>query len=92
MPIVDAVRSSGACTLASIADALNARGIRTARGGDGMCPLSRTCWLEQKIECPFYNREESGPLKSHRFSEVLINPIDGRGGLPVGVQIPTIGY
>ena len=33
MPIVDAIRSSGACSLASIADALNARGIRTARGG-----------------------------------------------------------
>jgi DNA invertase Pin-like site-specific DNA recombinase len=32
MPIIEAVRSSGACTLASIADALNARGIRTARG------------------------------------------------------------
>jgi hypothetical protein len=57
-----------------------------------MCPLSRTCWLEQKIECPFYNREESGPLKSHRFSGVLINPIEGRGGLPVGLRIPTIGY
>jgi DNA invertase Pin-like site-specific DNA recombinase len=33
MPIVDAIRSCGACTLASIADALNARGVRTARGG-----------------------------------------------------------
>jgi DNA invertase Pin-like site-specific DNA recombinase len=33
MPVVEAVRSSGARSLASIADALNARGIRTARGG-----------------------------------------------------------
>jgi DNA invertase Pin-like site-specific DNA recombinase len=33
MPIVEAVRNSGARSLASIADALNSRGIRTARGG-----------------------------------------------------------
>jgi DNA invertase Pin-like site-specific DNA recombinase len=33
MPIVNAIRSSSACSLANIADALNARGIRTARGG-----------------------------------------------------------
>ena len=33
MPIIEAVRSSGARSLATIADALNARGIRTARGG-----------------------------------------------------------
>ena len=33
LPIVEAVRKSGARSLASIADALNARGIRTARGG-----------------------------------------------------------
>ena len=33
MPIVEAVRSAGARSLANIADALNARGIRTARGG-----------------------------------------------------------
>jgi DNA invertase Pin-like site-specific DNA recombinase len=33
MPVVGAIRAAGARTLASIADALNARGIRTARGG-----------------------------------------------------------
>jgi DNA invertase Pin-like site-specific DNA recombinase len=33
MPIVEAVRSAGARSLANVADALNARGIRTARGG-----------------------------------------------------------
>jgi DNA invertase Pin-like site-specific DNA recombinase len=33
MPIVEVIRTSGSRTLASIADALNARGIRSARGG-----------------------------------------------------------
>jgi hypothetical protein len=33
MPIVDALRKSGVTTLAGIADALNARGVPTARGG-----------------------------------------------------------
>jgi len=33
MPIVASIRASGAITLAGIAVALNARGIRTARGG-----------------------------------------------------------
>jgi len=33
MPIIDSVRSSGIDTLAGIAAALNARGIRSARGG-----------------------------------------------------------
>lgn len=33
MPIIDSVRSSGIETLAGIASALNARGIRSARGG-----------------------------------------------------------
>jgi hypothetical protein len=33
LPIVDSVRSSGISSLAGIASALNARGARTARGG-----------------------------------------------------------
>jgi hypothetical protein len=33
MPIVNALRASGVITLAGIADALNARGVPTARGG-----------------------------------------------------------
>jgi len=33
MPILEGIRRSGATTLSAIADALNARGIRTARGG-----------------------------------------------------------
>ena len=33
MPIVDTVRATGVSSLAGVADALNARGIRTARGG-----------------------------------------------------------
>jgi DNA invertase Pin-like site-specific DNA recombinase len=33
MPIIDSVRSSGIETLAAIAAALNARGIKSARGG-----------------------------------------------------------
>ena len=33
LPIVDAIRASGVRTLAGIADALNTRGIRSARGG-----------------------------------------------------------
>jgi DNA invertase Pin-like site-specific DNA recombinase len=33
MPIVNAIRNSGVTTLAGIADALNARGVPTARGG-----------------------------------------------------------
>jgi len=41
MPMVDAIRRSGACSLASIADALNARGIRTARGGRWHEPQQR---------------------------------------------------
>ena len=32
LPIVEGIRRSGATTLSAIADALNARGIRTARG------------------------------------------------------------
>jgi DNA invertase Pin-like site-specific DNA recombinase len=34
LPIVEAIRASGINTLAGIADALNARGIRSARGGN----------------------------------------------------------
>ena len=34
MPIVEGIRRSGATTLTAIAAALNARGIRTARGGE----------------------------------------------------------
>ena len=33
LPVVAAIRASGVTTLAGIADALNARGIRSARGG-----------------------------------------------------------
>jgi hypothetical protein len=33
MPIVDALRASGVTTLAGIADALNAHGVPTTRGG-----------------------------------------------------------
>ncbi len=33
LPIVETIRASGVTTLAGIADALNARGIRTPRGG-----------------------------------------------------------
>ncbi|MGB8841386.1 MAG: recombinase family protein [Aliidongia sp.] len=33
LPLVETIRSSGVTTLPAIADALNARGIRTARGG-----------------------------------------------------------
>jgi len=33
MPIVAAIRASGVTTLAGVADALNARGIRSPRGG-----------------------------------------------------------
>jgi DNA invertase Pin-like site-specific DNA recombinase len=33
MPIIEAVRKSGASSLADIADALNARGVRSATGG-----------------------------------------------------------
>ena len=33
LPIVETIRSSGVTTLAGITDALNARGIRSARGG-----------------------------------------------------------
>jgi DNA invertase Pin-like site-specific DNA recombinase len=34
MPIIDAVRASGVTTLSGIAAALNARGVKAARGGD----------------------------------------------------------
>ncbi|MFN9541716.1 MAG: recombinase family protein, partial [Alphaproteobacteria bacterium] len=33
LPLIKAVRASGASSLAEVADALNARGIKTARGG-----------------------------------------------------------
>ena len=32
-PIIDEIKRSGAVTLRAIADALNARGVQTARGG-----------------------------------------------------------
>jgi DNA invertase Pin-like site-specific DNA recombinase len=34
LPIIDTIRASGITTLAGIATALNARGVKTARGGD----------------------------------------------------------
>jgi len=33
LPVIDEIRRAGVTTLEGIADALNARGIRTARGG-----------------------------------------------------------
>ena len=33
MPVIDGVRAAGVVTLKGIADALNARGVRTFRGG-----------------------------------------------------------
>ena len=33
LPLIDAIRRSGVTTLAGIAEALNARGLRSARGG-----------------------------------------------------------
>jgi hypothetical protein len=33
MPLIESIRAPGASTLAAIADELNRRGIRTARGG-----------------------------------------------------------
>ncbi len=38
LPLVEAIRASGVSSLAAVADALNTRGIRTARGG--MWPVS----------------------------------------------------
>jgi hypothetical protein len=43
LPIIREVQASGARTLAAIADALNARGVPTSRGG------SRTCMTVKRV-------------------------------------------
>jgi hypothetical protein len=41
LPVVHAIRASGVTTLAGVAEALNARGIRSARGG---------CWRVPSVQ------------------------------------------
>jgi DNA invertase Pin-like site-specific DNA recombinase len=55
LPIVDAIKASGVGSLAGIASALNARGIRTSRSGRWHISLSRTCCGATDA---FYRREE----------------------------------
>ena len=47
-PIIDEIKRSGAVTLRAIADALNARGVQTARGGGGTPNRSRASSADEK--------------------------------------------
>lgn len=44
LPVVRQIQAAGATTNRAIAAALNARGIRTARGGGGMTARCGICW------------------------------------------------
>jgi DNA invertase Pin-like site-specific DNA recombinase len=47
-PIIEEIKRSGAVILRAIADALNARGVQTARGGGGMPNRSRESWADRR--------------------------------------------
>jgi hypothetical protein len=47
LPLVRQLQTAGVTTTRSIAEALNARGIRTARGGEWQTGPSATCWRER---------------------------------------------
>jgi DNA invertase Pin-like site-specific DNA recombinase len=51
LPIVRQIEAAGAKTHRAIAAALNARGIRTARGGPGMTALCGTPWRARETSC-----------------------------------------
>jgi hypothetical protein len=58
LPGLEAVRKSGASSLADIADALNARGVRSATGGDCIDQQSAICSSERNpAKLSLYRRE-----------------------------------
>ncbi len=58
LPVICAVQGAGAISLVAITDALNARGIRSARGGRWMSPPFRTCLREREPADPGFDTRE----------------------------------
>jgi DNA invertase Pin-like site-specific DNA recombinase len=54
LPIIKPVSKAGATTLQAITDALNDRGVATARGGSWYRAMCGTCWREARDDarCP----------------------------------------
>jgi DNA invertase Pin-like site-specific DNA recombinase len=48
LPVIEQVKAAGATSYAAIAEALNARGVRTARGGDWHSTTVRNAVLRQQ--------------------------------------------
>jgi len=52
LPIIRRVEAAAATGNRAIAAALNARGVRTARGGHGSTARHAACWCGQRRDCP----------------------------------------
>ena len=57
MPVIDAIRSTGANTLEAMTQALNQRGIRSARGGRWHASSVQIARARKAAAASFYRRE-----------------------------------
>lgn len=74
LPIIRAVRKAGATTLREIADALNARGVTTARGGQWHAMTVKN--MMDRAERPTGSLRHRPPIRPRGTGEVVLRPLE----------------